>query len=71
MDGLYYGRIFNESDDTKRNAALAEAQERVMADVAWAPVVEYKSFVATRDAISGITYHPDNQLRWFELKKAP
>ncbi len=71
VDGLYYGRIFNESDDTKRNAALAEAQERVMADVAWAPVVEYKSFVATRDTITGITYHPDNQLRWFELKKAP
>ncbi len=71
VDGLYYGKIFNESDDTKRNAALAEAQEQVMADVAWAPVVEYKSFVATRDTISGITYHPDNQFRWFELKKTP
>lgn len=70
LDGIYYGRIFNESDDDKRNQALAEAQDRVMADVAWAPVVEYKSFVATRDTISGVTYHPDNQLRWFDLKKS-
>ncbi len=70
LDGIYYGRVFNEADDAKRNAALADAQNQVMNDVAWAPVVEYKSFVATRESITGITYHPDNQIRWYELKKA-
>jgi peptide/nickel transport system substrate-binding protein len=70
LDGTYYGRTFNEVDDAKRDKALAEAQDQIMADVAWVPVVEYKSFVATRDNISGVTYQPDNQLRWFELKKS-
>lgn len=70
LDGIYYGRVFNEADDGKRNDALADAQNQVMTDTAWAPVVEYKSFVATRASVTGVTYHPDNQIRWFELSKA-
>jgi peptide/nickel transport system substrate-binding protein len=57
-----------EPDTAKRNALLADIQKQLMADVAWLPVVEYKTQFAWSDKISGIGWHPDNSIRFFDLK---
>jgi peptide/nickel transport system substrate-binding protein len=65
-DGWAKARV--EPDNAKRNAMLAEIQKQLMADVAWLPVVEYKTQFAWSDKVSGIGWHPDNSIRFFDLK---
>jgi peptide/nickel transport system substrate-binding protein len=65
-DGWAKARV--EPDSAKRDAMLAEIQKQLMADVAWLPVVEYKTQFAWSDKISGIGWHPDNSIRFFDLK---
>jgi acetamidase/formamidase len=36
----------------------------------WIPIAEYATQWGTRDNISGTSFHPEDQLRWFDLKKA-
>ena len=57
-----------EPDHAKRDAMLASIQKQLMSDVAWLPVVEYKTQFAWSDKISGIGWHPDNSIRFFDLK---
>ena len=57
-----------EPDVAKRNAELADIQKQLMADVAWLPVVEYKTQFAWSDKLKGIGWHPDNSIRFFDLK---
>jgi len=59
-----------ESDETARDATLAAIQDILMRDVVWLPVVERKTQWAFDSRISGITWHPDNSLRWYDLSFA-
>lgn len=56
-----------EPDTAKRDALLAEIQNRLMADVVWAPVVEYRTQWAYSDKLKGLQWHPDNSIRFFDL----
>jgi peptide/nickel transport system substrate-binding protein len=60
-----------ETDQGKREQMLAEAQEILQKDLNWVPVVERKTQWAFSERIRGITWHPENALRWFELSAAP
>jgi peptide/nickel transport system substrate-binding protein len=56
-----------EPDNAKRDEMLKTIQNQLMADVAWLPVVEYKTQWAFSDKLSGIKWHPDNSVRFFDL----
>ncbi len=58
-----------EGDETKRDALLAEAQEILMAEVAWISIVEYKTQFAWREELTGVTLHPEGQLRFVDLEE--
>lgn len=57
-----------EPDTAKRNAILATIQDRIMQDVAWLPVVEYKTQWAMSSKIDGLSWSPDNSVRFYDLK---
>jgi peptide/nickel transport system substrate-binding protein len=63
-----YKAIATEPDTAKRNAGLATIQEQLAKDVAWVPVVEFATQWAYSSKVSGITWHPDNCVRFFDLK---
>ena len=56
-----------EGDPKKRTSQLAEAQEILAKDIAWLPVVEWKTQWAFNEKIKGIKWHADNAVRWFDL----
>jgi peptide/nickel transport system substrate-binding protein len=60
--------LINEPDEAKRNAQLATVQDTLMSEVAWLPVVEYKTQWAFSDKLSGVAWYPDNSIRWYDLK---
>jgi peptide/nickel transport system substrate-binding protein len=57
-----------EPDMARRDEMVASIQTQLMADVAWAPVVEYKTQWAFSDRLKGIAWHPDNSVRFFDLR---
>jgi peptide/nickel transport system substrate-binding protein len=59
-----------ETDEAKRAQMLAEAQEILQKDLNWVPIVERKTQWALSERINGLTWHPENALRWFELSAA-
>lgn len=59
-----------ESDTDTRNELLAQIQAQVIEDVAWLPIVEYATQWAHSDKLSGITWYPDNALRFSDLTYA-
>lgn len=58
------------ADQSKRQELLTQIQTLAASDVAWLPLVEYKTQWAFSDKIAGLTWYPDNQLRYFDLKPA-
>ena len=56
-----------ETDPAKRDPLVRDIQETVQRDLAWIPLVETKTQWAYSDKLHGITWHPDNSLRFFEL----
>jgi peptide/nickel transport system substrate-binding protein len=60
-----------EPDPAKRAPLLSQIQNLVQRDLAWLPLVETKTQWAFSDRLSGLTWHPDNSLRLFELTLAP
>jgi peptide/nickel transport system substrate-binding protein len=56
-----------EGDADARAELLREAQEIVHNQANFVPIVEWRTQWAFDDAISGITWHPENSLRWYEL----
>lgn len=66
MDALV-AQIYAESDPAKQNTLLAQAQEILMQAPNWIPIAEYETQWGVRN-VSGITWHPEDQLRWYELK---
>ena len=59
-----------EPDMAVRMAALAGLQDILAKDVAWLPVVEYKTQWAFSDKISGLRWQQDNSVRYMDLKMA-
>jgi peptide/nickel transport system substrate-binding protein len=60
-----------EPDAAKRQAAEDSIQNMVQDDLAWVPLVETKTQWAFSDKLHGITWHPDNAIRFFELRLDP
>lgn len=56
-----------EPDMAKRDALTAAIQARLMEDVAWAPVVEYRTQWAFADNLRGVSWDPDGSIRFFPL----
>ena len=56
-----------EPDKAKRDATLADMQNILMRDVAWLPVVEFKTQWAHSDKLSGLTWNPGNSLLIYDL----
>ena len=67
-------RLFNaardERDDAKLKEELKQIQNILQRDLAWIPIVETKTEWAMRNTLSGITWHPDNSVRFFDLTLA-
>jgi peptide/nickel transport system substrate-binding protein len=70
VDALW-AKARNETDPAARLAELAEAQDQLMADVTWLPLVEYKTQWAFSSKLHGISWQPDNSVRFFDLRYAP
>ncbi|MCH8111463.1 MAG: ABC transporter substrate-binding protein, partial [Proteobacteria bacterium] len=68
VDGLYE-KAKVEPDTDKRNAFLADVQEILMEEVAWISIVEFKTQFAWREELTGVTLHPEGQLRFVDLKE--
>jgi peptide/nickel transport system substrate-binding protein len=56
-----------EPDTAKRDEMLKTIQNQLMADVAWLPVVEYRTQWAFSSKLTGLKWHPDNSVRFFDL----
>ncbi|HEY4926507.1 MAG TPA: ABC transporter substrate-binding protein [Roseiarcus sp.] len=56
-----------EPDANVRNQLLAEIQDQLAADVAWAPIVEYKTQWAMSSKLTGLRWYADNSIRFFDL----
>jgi peptide/nickel transport system substrate-binding protein len=68
VDELFASALI-EGDAAKRTAQLAEAQEILAKDVAWLPVLEWKTQWAFNAKIKGIKWHADNSIRWYDLSE--
>jgi len=66
VDDLYKLAI-NEPDEAKRNSQLAEAQTILQMEVAWLPLVEWKTQWAFSERLKGLAWHADNSVRWYDL----
>ena len=68
-------RLFTEAqtevDPAKRAPLVNQIQQIVQRDLAWIPLLETRTQWAFSDRLSGLTWHPDNSLRLFELRLAP
>ena len=65
-----YAQALVEPDAAKRAAMAGEIQEILQDDLAWIPLLETKTQWAFSDKLTGITWHPDNSIRFFDLHYA-
>ncbi|WP_377296953.1 ABC transporter substrate-binding protein [Rhizobium sp. SGZ-381] len=56
-----------EPDTAKRDAILADMQKTLMHDLAWLPLVEFKTQWAHSDKLSGLSWNPSNSLLLYDL----
>lgn len=61
----------DEPDDAKQAAMLGTIQQTLQRDLAWVPIVETKTQWAHRTNLTGITWHPDNSIRFYDLSWKP
>jgi peptide/nickel transport system substrate-binding protein len=57
-----------ETDPAARDAQLAQAQRLLYDGVAWLPIVEYRTQWAHSAKLAGIAWHPDNAVRFADLR---
>lgn len=67
VDALW-ARARTEPDPLRRAAMVTAIQHRLLADVAWAPVVEYRTQWAADARLHGLGWYPDNAVRFDELR---
>jgi len=63
LDGLFT-KAQVEVDEAKRNEYLAQAQEILMSNLAWVPLLETKFQVAVQSKVKGMVLHPAQILVW-------
>jgi peptide/nickel transport system substrate-binding protein len=56
-----------EGDNEVRDKLLGLIQDILQRNVTWLPLVEWKTQWAFTDKLKGVTWHPDNSLRWYDL----
>jgi len=61
-------QIYNETDAAKQQQELNQAQEILMQAPNWIPIAESATQWGLRSNVTGITWHPEDQLRWYDLK---
>jgi peptide/nickel transport system substrate-binding protein len=54
----------------ERLADAAKLQDMLATDLPWAPIAETRTQWAYTSKLSGLTWYPDNSLRWFDLTLA-
>lgn len=59
-----------DPDTDSRNTSLAAIQEMAAEDIAWLPIVEYRTQWAFADSVSGLKWYPDNSIRYTDLSVA-
>ena len=59
-----------EPDSDVRTDILGQIQDRLMSDVAWAPLLEYRTQWAYSDRLQGLRWYPDNSIRYADLSVA-
>ncbi|MCH8188912.1 MAG: hypothetical protein IIB66_09490, partial [Proteobacteria bacterium] len=62
-----YAEAITEPDNDIRDGQLAEIQDILQEDVAWLPIVEWKTQWAFSENLKGLTWHADNSVRWYDL----
>lgn len=67
LDEMWSGARVDPNTET-RDATLAQIQEMLAADVAWLPIVEYRTQWAFQDRVSGLKWYPDNSIRYTDLQ---
>jgi peptide/nickel transport system substrate-binding protein len=70
VDQLYFDRVKNEIDEAKRNAALAEIQRMLYRDVAIAPITENNLQWAHSEKLTGVGFHPEQSVRFYDMRLA-
>jgi peptide/nickel transport system substrate-binding protein len=60
-----------ENDPAKRDPMLRDLQNTLQSDLAWIPLEETKTQWAFSAKLHGITWYPDNSLRFFDLRLDP
>ena len=60
----------NEPDAATRSATLVDIQETLMEELAMVPILEYKTHWATSADITGVIWHPDNALHYYDFRPA-
>ncbi|MDA0369695.1 MAG: ABC transporter substrate-binding protein [Proteobacteria bacterium] len=70
VDQMWLEQAKNEPDDGKRNNLMAQIQDILMKEVVIAPLVENRLQWAMSDKVSGVGFHPEQALRWHDLRMA-
>ncbi|HYC04986.1 MAG TPA: ABC transporter substrate-binding protein [Azospirillaceae bacterium] len=60
----------NEADEAVRATKVAEIQSILTREVAWLPVVQYRTQWALAPGLEGLVWHPDNAVRFAGLRFA-
>ena len=70
VDRLFAAAL-TETDPAKRAPMVAQIQQLTQRDLAWVPILETRTQWAFSEKLHGLTWHPDNSLRYFELRLDP
>lgn len=68
VDKLWLEDAKTEPNDATRDNVMAQIQEILMREVVIAPIVENKLQWAMAEGVSGVGFHPEQALRWHDLK---
>jgi len=68
VDKMWLESAKNEPNDTKRDNVMAQIQEILMKEVVIAPMVEQRLQWAMSEKVSGVGFHPEQALRWHDLR---
>jgi peptide/nickel transport system substrate-binding protein len=70
VDALFTS-LRGENDPAKRDPMLRDLQNTLQNDLAWVPLEETKTQWAFSGKLHGITWYPDNSLRFYDLSLDP
>lgn len=68
VDDLWLNNAKIDPNVSSRNATLGRIQDLIMDDVAWIPLVEWKTQVATTSNLTDYAFDPDNSIRMVRWK---